>query len=158
MRSTVSISGPSARSGASSASASASSGTIATSTTTRFRPRSGSGIIGIGGSWRMRAHEVTASGVVSVQAFQAVSTRWESSHGQISQPATTSSSGNRRISSEVTIPKLPPPPRSAQKRSGSVSASVRTRRPSGSTISTAVSALAARPLRRASHPMPPPRV
>ena len=71
----------------------------------------------MGGSWRMRPTEVTSSGVVSVQSRQAVSTRSERSQGQISQPAKTSSSGKSSNSIAVTTPKLPPPPRSAKKRS-----------------------------------------
>ena len=39
-----------------------------------LRPRSGSGISSIGGSWRMRPTEVISSGVVSVQSRQAEST------------------------------------------------------------------------------------
>ena len=47
----------------------------------------------MGGNWKMRPTEVTSSGVVSVQSRQAASTRSDSSHGQIIQPAKTSSSG-----------------------------------------------------------------
>ena len=45
----------------------------------------------------------------------------------------------------VTAPKLPPPPRTAQKRSGSVSASIRRMAPSAVTISTETTFEAARP-------------
>ncbi len=61
-----------------------------------------------------------------------------------------------RNSSAVTTPKLPPPPRTAQKSSGFVVASARTSDPSPITISTAVRLLVARPSLRAYQPMPPP--
>ena len=67
----------------------------------------------------MRPTEVTSSGVVSVQSRQAVSTRSDSSQSQIIQPAKTCSSGKSSNSIAVTTPKLPPPPRSAKKRSRS---------------------------------------
>ena len=66
------------------------------------------------------------------------------------RPRTTSNS------IAVTTPKLPPPPRSAQNRSGSCSASTRTSSPSAVTSSSAVTALVCSPYLRASQPMPPP--
>ena len=48
----------------------------------------------------------------------------------------------------VTAPKLPPPPRTAQKRSGSDSASTRRMLPSAVTISTETTFEAARPYRQ----------
>ena len=84
---------------------------------TMLRPRSGSGIRSIGGNWRMRPTDVISSGVVSVQSRQAVSTFSDCSQGQMSQPAKTVSSGKSVYSKAVTMPKLPPPPRSAKKRS-----------------------------------------
>ena len=53
-------------------------------------------------------------------------------------PATTSSIGKRSNSSAQTTPRGVPPPRSAQNRSGSLSAVARTKVPSASTSSTAV--------------------
>ncbi len=72
-----------------------------------------------GGNWKRRPTEVTSSGVVSVQSRQAASTRPASSHGQIIQPAKASVIGKSLNSIAVTMPKLPPPPRSAKKRSRS---------------------------------------
>jgi hypothetical protein len=55
-------------------------------------------------------------------------------------------------------PKLPPPPRSAQNRSGCSSAEARTCSPSALTSSTASRLSQARPCLRSSHPEPPPSV
>ena len=63
-----------------------------------------------------------------------------------------------RYSKEVTTPKLPPPPRSAQKRSGFSSAEARRTRPSAVTTSAATRLSALRPALRLSQPMPPPSV
>ena len=59
-------------------------------------------------------------------------------------------------SSAVTMPKLPPPPRSAQKRSGSLSASTRRSVPSAVTSSIAVTLFVESPSLRAYQPTPPP--
>src|SRR5438309_134404 len=64
----------------------------------------------------------------------------------------------RRYSNEVTTPKLPPPPRSAQNRSGFSVALVRARRPSAVTTSTAVRLSHERPYLRPMRPTPPPSV
>ena len=67
----------------------------------------------------------------------------------------TSCSRNRN---EVTTPKLPPPPRSAQNRSGCSSALARTTRPSASTTSASSRLSIARPNLRVRWPRPPPSV
>jgi hypothetical protein len=59
---------------------------------------------------------------------------------------------------ETTSPKLPPPPRSAQKSSGSLSALAVTSVPSASTTSADTRLSMASPTRGVSQPMPPPRV
>jgi hypothetical protein len=73
-------------------------------------------------------------------------------------PAYTSVIGKRLNSSAVTIAKLPPPPRSAQKSSGSFAQSARTSSPSAVTASIAVTWFAPMPCFRASQERPPPSV
>src|SRR3954466_6786924 len=58
---------------------------------------------------------------------------------------------------EVTTPKLPPPPRSAQNSSGCSSADARTRSPRAVTSSTASMLSTVRTCLRSSQPEPPPR-
>jgi len=84
-------------------------------------PRRGSGTSGIGGRRRIRADVVTAPGAVWVHARQAWRTSCAWAAGQKVDPAKTSAYGSRPISIAVTTPKLPPPPRRAQNRSGSCS-------------------------------------
>ena len=85
--SNVSISGPSARSGASSSAARSSLSRIAPSITHEPRPRRNSGRSGSGGICMMRAEVVTVSGTVAVHSRQACSTSRARSHGNISMPA-----------------------------------------------------------------------
>ncbi len=61
------------------------------------------------------------------------------------------------ISKATTIPKLPPPPRSAQKRSSLLLAVTRRLRPSAVTTRIAVMRSSARPSARPESPIPPPR-
>ena len=63
-----------------------------------------------------------------------------------------------RYSNEVTTPKLPPPPRSAQKRSGCSSALAVTTSPSAVTTSNDRTLSQVSPYLRASQPTPPPKV
>jgi len=72
-------------------------------------------------------------------------------------PASTVETGCRAKVNEVTTPKLPPP-RTAQNRSGSWSASARTNLPSARTTSTARRLSRLRPYWRLRWPIPPPRV
>ena len=80
-----------------------------------------------------------------VSSRQACSTSSPATIGHHSSPPYTSLIGNSRSSIAVTTPKLPPPPRSAQNRSGSLNASARTSRPSAVTSSIASTLLADSP-------------
>ena len=74
------------------------------------------------------------------------------------KPPVTISSGCRRYVKVVATPKLPPPPRSAQKRSGSDASVTSSTSPSAVTSSTASRLSAARPCFAISQPSPPPSV
>ena len=102
--------------------------------------------------------DVTSSSTVSVQRLYASSTSVARSIGHSIMPAYTDVISNSENSIAVTTPKLPPPPRSAQNRSGWLSASARTSVPSAVTISMATTLFAAMPWRRASQLRPPPSV
>ena len=78
--------------------------------------------------------------------------------GQNVGPAITVSTSCRRNSNAVTTPKLPPPPRSAQNRSGCSSLLARTRSPLASTTSAPTRLSIARPCLRVRWPSPPPSV
>lgn len=86
----------------------------------------------------------------NVSSRHACRTSTPRSIGNLGPPAYTSVIGNSRSSIAVTTPKLLPPPRSAQNRSGSLSRSARTIRPSAVTTSIASTLLAARPYLRPS--------
>ena len=73
-------------------------------------------------------------------------------------PSTMGPTRRARNSKAVTAPKSPPPPRSAQNRSGCSSADARTMRPSARTTSAASSESIVRPWPRISQPRPPPSV
>ena len=78
--------------------------------------------------------------------------------GSRTAPPRIMPTGKSRYWKRVTTPKFPPPPRTAQNRSGcSVSLAI-SWRPSAVTISTAMSASIVRPCFRTSQPTPPPRV
>ena len=105
-----------------------------------------SGTNGIGGQGMTLAIEDSSSGAASAAATKpAIVVR---GRGQDEHPADDrrgrSWSWNRK---RVTTPKLPPPPRMAQKRSGSVWASTTRTRPSAVTISAARSESMVRPKR-----------
>ena len=87
MSANVSISGPSARSGASSSAARSASSTTAPSMITTPRPRRNSGSSGSGGSCMMRAEVVTESGTAAVHSRQACMTSRARSHGKSIMPA-----------------------------------------------------------------------
>ena len=99
---------------------------------------------------------MASSGASFVHSAQAPSTSAARSIGQTSQPAYASVTGKRAISTSVTMPKLPPPPRSAQKSSAFVSGSARTTSPSAVTTSAERTLEDDSPYFRASQPMPPP--
>ncbi len=73
-------------------------------------------------------------------------------------PAVTSSMGCNRYSNDVATPKLPPPPRMAQNRSGCSFALVTTVRPSAVTSSADKRVSHVAPCLPESQPRPPPRV
>ena len=60
-------------------------------------------------------------------------------------PASTSATSWSENENDMTTPKLPPPPRSAQNRSGCSDSLVRTSRPSASTTSAAIRLSIVRP-------------
>ena len=81
------------------------------------------------------------------------------SRGQKNSPnCTIGSSSCRANSKAVTTPKLPPPPRTAQNRSGCSSAEARSTRPSAVTTSAETRLSMLSPYLRVSQPMPPPSV
>ena len=122
----VSISGSSASSGARSAGPSASSPMYAASTTTKLRPRSGSGMnSGIGGSGGARPTEVTSSGRRPPSRARRQEPLGFLHAARTSRPRRARVTGKSLNSIAVTMPKLPPPPRSAKKRSRSLSGSAR---------------------------------
>src|SRR5262249_16101514 len=76
----------------------------------------------------------------------------------ISIPPTTAGTSCSLNRNRVTTPKLPPPPRIAQKRSGCVSASTRRSLPSAVTSSAARRLSMVRQYLRTRYPTPPPSV
>src|SRR5579871_4084406 len=130
------MTGSSSRSGATSALPSPSGPTKTASTITKLLPRIGSGTSGKGGKRRIRPTDVTSYGTVSAQSRQQRNTSPARSTGQNIAPAYSSGVGYSSISIAVTTPKLPPPPRTAQNRSGWFSLSSRTNVPSEVTSST----------------------
>ena len=98
----------------------------------------------------------TSSGAASAAAMNPATVAGVA--GRTSMPPTTDGTSCSWNRNRVTTPKLPPPPRIAQKRSGSVSASMRRIRPSAVTISAASRESRVRPNLRPRYPTPPPRV
>ena len=78
--------------------------------------------------------------------------------GSITMPPTTAPSSCSLKPSRVTTPKLPPPPRIAQNRSGCEPASTRRTSPSPVTISAPSIESIVRPSLRDRYPIPPPSV
>ena len=83
----VSSCGPSSRSGRSSSAPSASLPMYAASTITKERPRTCSGISGMGGNCMRRPAEVISSGVSAAHSLQAFSTSAARSKGKKRMPA-----------------------------------------------------------------------
>src|SRR5262249_60879874 len=81
---------------------------------------------------------------------------WGGGEGYSALPASTGPTGWSWYSKEVTTPKLPPPPRRPQKRSGCSLALAWRNWPSAVTISAARRVSQARPYLPASQPRPPP--
>ena len=80
------------------------------------------------------------------------------SSGHSVGPATTVESGLSRNANRVTTPKLPPPPRSAQRRSGCRSSFAVTKLPSARTTSASIRLSIESPSLRVMCPTPPPSV
>jgi hypothetical protein len=80
------------------------------------------------------------------------------SSGHSSGPATTVGTGDNRKANRVTTPKLPPPPRIAQKRSGSEFSLAVTKLPSARTTSASIRLSIESPRVRVRFPTPPPSV
>ena len=78
--------------------------------------------------------------------------------GSTNMPPITVSTGCSRYRNRVATPKLPPPPRIAQNRSGCESPSTCRSSPSAVTISAASRSSIVSPYLRTRYPMPPPRV
>ena len=87
---------------------------------------------------RIAIEVLTSSGSVGAHSRKACSTAGASSPAKKMPPPNSEGTGTSSISSAVTMPKLPLPPRTAQNSSGSDSAQTRRSRPSAVTISTAV--------------------
>ena len=117
-------------------------------------PCTASGKKGSGGAWRATAHTESSSGAVSMKSRYCCSTEFAWSIPKTMRPLSSSGpTGWRRNSNRVTTPKLPPPPRSAQKRSGCSVALAWTICPSAVTTSTDSRLSTVMPYVRLSHPM-----
>ncbi len=98
-------------------------------------PCASSGTNGIGGAGITFAIDESSSGAASASAMNPAIVSTVA--GSSSIPPTTVSSGCSANRNRVATPKFPPPPRIAQNRSGSCSASTRWSSPSAVTISAA---------------------
>ncbi len=131
---------------------------VATSATIGL-PCSSSGMTGSGGARRRFPMIPTSSGASAAKSRRKRRTRGASSIGHASNPASTfGPSGWSWNSNDVTIPKLPPPPRRPQKRSGFSCSLATTNSPSAVTTSHERRLSIVRPYFRIRWPMPPPRV
>src|SRR5215204_3440690 len=122
-------------------------------------PWSSSGTTGSGGARRRLPMSPISSGASATKSRRNRSTCGASSIGQASRPASTvGPSGCSWNSNEVTIPKLPPPPRRPQNSSGFSRSLATTNSPSAVTTSHDRRLSIVRPNFRMMLPMPPPRV
>src|SRR4051794_3452662 len=122
-------------------------------------PCTDSGRNGTGGAVVRLTTVVSSSGIDLVSSRQPVMTSYAASPGKNSRPPTTvGPTGCSSYSSDTAMPKFPPPPHSAQNRSGLLSALACTSRPSAVTTSTATRLSQVSPCLRSSQPMPPPSV
>ena len=86
-----------------------------------------------------------SSGASRMKSRQNFSSSGARSIGHSIGPPKTVSTGCKRYSNDVTTPKLPPPPRTAQNRSAFSPALAVTKRPSASTMSTPIRLSMVRP-------------
>ena len=151
---------PTSSAGASSAVASSSDTPTRHQTTAHIFLRcSSSGKSGTGGTVSVAKKPFTARGAAGRKSRYQRSTSGSCSIGHIVGPAiTVDPTGCVRNWNSVTMPKFPPPPRSAQNSSGCSSALACTCVPSASTTSAPMQAVDVRPKRRERWPMPPPSV
>src|SRR6266542_6456695 len=111
-----------------------------------------------GGTLRKANQPPRVSGAARMKSRYQRITSSARSIGQSIGPAYTVRIGCSRNTNEVTTPKFPPPPRTAQNRSWFSSALAVTNRPSAKTMSTASRLSIVRPYPRERCPIPPPRV
>ena len=123
------------RNGARAASAPAGSPAQTTIERITISPWCSAGTNGIGGRGMTLAIVESSSGAASAAATNPAIV--SAVAGRISSPPTIPGSSCSRNWNRVTTPKLPPPPRIAQKRSGSCSSSTTRTAPSAVTISAA---------------------
>ena len=109
-------------------------------------PWASSGTNGIGGAGITFAIDESSSGAASASAMKPAIVSTVA--GSSSMPPTTVSIRCRRNLNRVATPKFPPPPRIAQNRSGSFSASTRRISPSAVTMSAASRSSIVRPYLR----------
>ena len=127
---------PTLRSTATSASPSSGRPVWHTNTATMNWPCTSFGSHGAGGARRSTATLVSSRGAAAESSRYASSTCTASSpRHAMAPPRISGPTGKSRYSNEVTMPKLPPPPRSAQNSSAFSSADARTSAPSAVTTS-----------------------
>ena len=100
------------------------------------RPRTASGTAGRSGRRMISTDEFMVSGSPALHSTQRC-TAGAMASGEPSPPPTTEVSGSASVTSDVTIPKLPRQPSSAQNRSGAVSGVTVRGAPSAVTTSSA---------------------
>lgn len=135
------------RNGASACSPSAAGPAYAIRPMTTALPWCSAGMNGMGGAFITMAIVVSSSGAASAAAANPATTSGVA--GSSSMPPTNSRTSWSRNRNRVTTPKLPPPPRMAQNRSGWLSASTRSDSPSAVTTSAASRLSMVRPCLRA---------
>ena len=140
-----------------SASDSSSPSCVQTSAQT-LRRWSSSGNGGPGGTDMSETKPPSSSGAPAMKSPYQRMTSCVWSRSYITGPASTVLAGWHRNVNFVTTPKFPPPPRMAQNRSGSCSASHCAIDPSASTSDAASRLSIVRPSARVRWPMPPPSV
>ena len=120
---------------------------------TTGRPWCSGAMNGSGGAGITLAIVVSSSGAASASTRKEAITSGVA--GRKSSPPTIWPTSCRRNFSRVATPKFPPPPRSAQNRSGWLSASARSSSPSAVTTSAASRSSMVMPCLRTRNPIPP---